>query len=736
MPNMDSPYYLPPGRDEGYFIPGMGRIRDKITELQGQGPSKIEQLAREATWERTYGAWAERRESPGLKAWWGKFAQQRERFWRDIDPSTFREVPLIKGAGDWARTHGFLEGVGGIQDWTKARGFLEDVGVIRRGVKFYGYDVKTGAIGEEISRGLIPSKIAEWETSKYLDLGGRKQGDYLRMFEPYRDARRLGQGDIYFGRPTPTGSKIIQTQAAGLIEAEEVLGQRKYLRRVLPSGELGGVIPLGTRAITGRKIPLTAIEEGFAGLKPEKALRELRKWYKNLARGTADETMAAGATELENILTDIVGEEQRAKILSNRKITSFNIRRLKEIQKIVSEEGVTAGLLGRDVGALEARGYKAVRKLVEHQEVGSMLSGRKLRGGGREWYKVLELDNLENASIMVGGRKVTTVGQRLAEFLPERASAVAPDMFEVALSRQPYLVPGKEDILATQILTPSGQQIGSIAARYDKAGKLLSPELQYTYRLDKEAAKGLLRTKMFARIEPFYSKDVRGYMFGLGLYPTKASARKQLYDLGKMWRARGVIKIEGAQSVLGEIFAGRGAKYLERADLESMLPRKTWLDMRTMGPGAGVIDVGKITGKGLSKNALIATTALITAGALLLWGATKSRTKKPLDERDIPASMYGDIPSRLQYDTGLPTYQPTARIIQNDRPGAYSTNISMEAVDGNNIADYRGIANSMSNMSRNALGVESAKLDLSVVDDSSSMNPHQMQRRFSEYLNR
>jgi len=85
---------------------------------------------------------------------------------------------------------------------------------------------------------------------------------------------------------------------------------------------------------------------------------------------------------------------------------------------------------------------------------------------------------------------------------------------------------------------------------------------------------------------------------------------------------------------------------------------------------------------------------------------------------------------------GLPTYQPNARIVQNNRPLGFTTNINMETEDPNNIIDYSALANTMSSISRGALGTDKISTELHVVDNSASVDSHTMQRRFVEYLSR
>jgi hypothetical protein len=115
-----------------------------------------------------------------------------------------------------------------------------------------------------------------------------------------------------------------------------------------------------------------------------------------------------------------------------------------------------------------------------------------------------------------------------------------------------------------------------------------------------------------------------------------------------------------------------------------------------------------------------------------LWGTTRQKKPLAIDRRDVPDSLYGEQDLNRMMSTGTPVHEPTARIVPSNT--GYSTNITMDAMDGQGIEDYSQIANTMREISRAALGIDRANVDLHIRDESRRMSPGSIQREFSEYL--
>jgi len=212
--------------------------------------------------------------------------------------------------------------------------------------------------------------------------------------------------------------------------------------------------------------------------------------------------------------------------------------------------------------------------------------------------------------------------------------------------------------------------------------------------------------------------ELRRYKYK-GTALAKASSSWQYWD-----EVPGHMKVAGGRhyrNISDPMYAGRGKKHLKLGK---------WVKGR-----APIYRTEEVAAQKLATSSKYLIAAAVTAGALLLWNATRSKQRTPLDQRDIPASTHGE-PSNMPVGAdNLPSYQPTARITPNRAP-AYNTNIDMNTEDYNDVVDYKNIANTMSSMSRAALGIESANVNLNVMDDSRKMNPYTIQRELSEYLNK
>ena len=256
----------------------------------------------------------------------------------------------------------------------------------------------------------------------------------------------------------------------------------------------------------------------------------------------------------------------------------------------------------------------------------------------------------------------------------------------------------------TGLFTEAGERVGSYK---DWAARKLYPEIE----------RGVLPGSVFGKV--YQLKKSKHLLIG-----TAERAKDLTWEWNKIPYAQRATGTAYHQRVIEDIVSGKKGKAV---DMLKRDPTKYFAPK--------IVDTTKAATKMPSVSKYLIAGAAITAGALLAYSAFKSSRQRPIDERDIPKSMYGDATRTPQTD-GLPTYQPQARMIQTNRPGEFDTNIDMETEDFNNTMDYKQLANTMSQISRGAIGTDRINTSLHVTDDSSSVDSRNIQRQFAEYLNR
>ncbi len=306
---------------------------------------------------------------------------------------------------------------------------------------------------------------------------------------------------------------------------------------------------------------------------------------------------------------------------------------------------------------------------------------------------------------------LTTAIERAAKtYGPEY---LAPESISMFFARTPTYYTDKAgkrifDQMAVAAITPSGKQLAWVKAG---VAKELYPEIE----------RGLLPIK--GRVGKLYTGGKLKFPI-IGIFEKGVKGRPEWTTIPFERRLTGT---EHFLRPIEKLIAGEGAELLKPADLKKLYQTKYFAPK--------IVDTTKAVTKVPSASKYLIAGAAIAAGALLAYSAFKSSRQRPMDERDIPKSMYGDA-TRMSQTDNLPTYQPQARITQTNRPGVFDTNIDMETEDFNDTMDYRQLANTMSQISRSAIGTNRINTDLHVVDDSSSIDSRGMQRQFTEYLNR
>jgi len=670
------------------------------------------------------------------RIWRSDYAGMRERFYGKFDPRYFSKDFLTGRMG-----YGYIGGKGLTKLITDEKSTY--LGAIE--------DLTEKQIDRLTKAGFSQSELGQIATDRHNKLGidvvgGRKYNiigkagkattsDLFRDISTWEQQASVGgeplvskvsnalykgdRTDWVLGRSSINTHFMTQQQQAML--GKEVFGQTKYLQNVAT----GKPILLGARNIVGSMRVGDIAAKGFAGeianisrMEPGEALATLAS-KQRLWEASGDPTYRALADYLGPQLEDLGGTNVfrpgwRTNIRTkgfkdiNRRMTKYgeqiapmiDIQRAMEKQSKVATANASLGVNKLD------RPIRKLQKAVDY--IGNLNVNDKVLASGGVWGRVSDIVGAHQISTRMSSGKVAALSDVFNEYVQGIGrDYLSPEIASVRLWRDP--IEGYP--WNTRVLTPSGDQIASVRNKYAKT-------------FEPEVMKGMLRGEYQAAIHP------EGMVRAVGKKPAvsliKPGAR------GVDWFSTGAkMKMTGTayySKTLNKVLAGDAAMS-KATDLAKTRPTTFW-------PTKG-IDVSKIKGKGIPPlgKGLLAGLAL-TAGALMLWSATRKPSQKLLDERDIPRSMHGSTQGDPRFSDGLSTYQPQARITPNSPPRAFSTDISMDTTDYNNVVDYRQLASTMSSMSRAALGSNNASVDLHVRDDSTNMNSYAMQRKFSEYLNK
>ena len=601
------------------------------------------------------------------------------------------------------------------------RAFGEEF-LAERGYEYQkGRLVKIGAKRAAPVLKTLPRDIAAWEQAAYARTTPGAFERLISREKPLDYYAKYLQGENWIvGR---SAEKIhFMTPRQQTLWGREVYGQTRYLQDVAT----GKPMLLGARNILGVRRPVDLTRMGFAremadiaAREPGEAFAELvhryRRWgvsedptYRRLADylGPKLERLGERGTFRPGWSVNI---RSRNFADIHRRMGRFSeqIATIAELQRAIGREAkATIAAAGPVIDRFEKpiRDLKGAVKLVENLATSDevVMTGGKI---GR----VAAIEGAHQISVQTATGRPAWLPTIMERFEQRYApNYLTLETLPVRLVRDPITVAGKAYPLNVRVLTPSGTQIATVQ---DAFAARFAPGVK----------RGLLPIEnMMARIYPAGDKISHPLV--------------SLFEKGKigrkMWPAIPLhMRMTGTRYYLDPIkklLSGEGAEYLAAVDLAKRYPTKYKIPERISAKMLAGIPKP-------AQNMLIAAT--VAAGALLLWSAFRQRRARPLDERDVPASMHGEPVRNRMFQDNLPTYQPTARITQN-APAAFSTNIDLETEDYNNVMDYRQLANTMSTLSRGALGVERANVDLHVVDNSKDMNPYAMQRQFVEYLNR
>jgi hypothetical protein len=720
--DVDSSLSIAAGQgDEHSFVPGFGnptrnqsmaKLRAEIEEIE-KDPFKSElektidinkkndiykatyfvPSAEEASGMASY----TRSKSGQIEKMWGRYDKSRIDFYSNISLKSYRQdlTPggLLQESGLDMRN---LTEVQARELQKQSEGFLKSIN-----------------IGEKDSLSDVHKLIAMDEKKRYRN--NEKLIDFTRM--PIEDR------DIFMGKHTISGSKLYISETSQRAEAIDKFGQTKVLRD----------------AVTGEVIPYQHSIIADLTERTSVSKTEYLDTVRNMYQEAVGKGKIADAEKYRTLILDAT-VDQRAfnPIIKSKEIKVH--KTLKEINAAVKNDYNMASSISVARGGKRATsvGYEDIKSTVERLQVGdSVFVGTGQIKNPRKAV-VSDLTSLRDASVLLTGQgnKVTTWGKLFDKTMkidPKMASL--PDLFEVSLIRNPNagskyaldVVGGKAGVKLGQVSAQLENTIGT------KAGK----EVISGY-----AGRAWVRPYISDWAQVKTKKGMKWHpTFALGIWGTSEEAYRlrkgitfaELEEANKVQGLHG----ESSQNLIGTMMDANDtwiAAELQKRMAEkhpsvsmaalSKAESEAWLG------GAGTPKVSTRVRNNYSK-ALIAGAA-VTAGALLLWGASRMRNTAPMTEKDVPENLYGRSapvpPDRQRMHT------PSTRIEQTNN--GYATNIEVEAGDNGEIVDHRGMARTMSAMSREALGTGRINTSLHVIDDSSSMDRESTRRSLNQQLSR
>jgi hypothetical protein len=567
--------------------------------------------------------------------------------------------------------------------------------------------------------------------------------------------------EYYLGRASVrSATKAFSTTEQGLAKARDMFGQEMILR----GKDTGDIIPYGRKKIMGvvrgtadtlAQRDLMAELARFGRIKePTQAFEALRrKYFDLLEKGRAGELASFEQTYTEllrNRLSEIGGERAVTRpgpMVYGKKYAARVTAGVRPLQREFLRSARDFHLKTRKAYVEKIKPIAGFRPQIQfaHQfEEGTEF----VLGGGKKATLERAKSISQITAIDAASNRPELYG-RLASRFKAGIGAEAPDIFPVRLVRAPGTYGGEFQPWATKVITGAGEEVGWVKRTEFIKGKdniVRAVTKDYGKTFSPNVTEGLLPDKLYARV--YARKKGKRIAYSLGLFPTQEAAYGKKFiaeteefvtttkpkffgSIPQRFRAAGVEKDPRISSNLGEIFKGsrKGTKMLGAPPagktLEMMYPTR-YKGMPLEGAGS-LPRMNKF-----AKGALIG--AAITAGAMMLWSASREKKRTPLDESEIPQAMSGEPSNRIP--DVRPLNRTNARIRMNNTPSAYRNQLLVEMNDDDGKVDYREMANTLSALSRNALGVDRANVNLHIQDDSTTSSRRMIQRKILENLNR
>ena len=588
---------------------------------------------------------------------------------------------------------------------------------------------------KEFSTKLAPGEfgkiMSEHEMSmRYKDL------DFVSSEE--RHLYKRNASDIITGQ---SQNKVYyMTQEAQAAHAGEFFEQWAYLK-----GSKGETVPLGKHTITGRlnadasEMLADAAERVIQTKNPASGVKKLVGEYYNLqehaqAFGLDDKFFR----QMRSLIEPMHKDRARASFVLNLNEAGYMAERIrrKDINVKIFEENTRKiyELIRKRtaVSKLKIVGYEAQRDYIN-----SLTEGEVLYGPGGRRFEVGGIKGAENVTL---GKGTWRDAQILEEELLKK------NTFPVRLARTV-----KGDLSKVSVIDPIGRELGVL--NEELASKLLTgPTGEVSHgMLPEPGLFGRVVQKADDRFGLELLKDTVGdfrpdELVKAGMIPNIPASYEGGIVAAQTWRQQ-------HQSVLEDIFKAERNIGEGVSDVAfNQLVREKWPLEATKGRRLSLVELQAKAAAGVKKGAarvgqafenvisggerlinkrmlLIAT---VTAGALMLWGGKRQRSKEPLMvERDVPRSLYGS--QQLTGDQSQPIYSPKTRVTPENT--GYHLDVDVSTEDDVRGRDQMVLANSLSAISSNALGHQRVGSSMHIVDDSENMTKHSSARRVNEVLN-
>ena len=766
---------------------------------------------------REMGAIGSTQRQAAISRWGERLRQQRQSIWEEISPETFYEKKINEEFAKRARLDPWE-----IEYLSKKKGPTADY---------------------------LRSKIA-----KDISLYEREGGINSFLYGKYK--MDLAEGDWYMGRPSRTGSKVIQPKYLSLEQIRVMTQQEVMLRRVAKSGKIGAAVPIGSATLTGiidetlgspggpfgrliqasprattnrlfhlwsaagndltssmPQVFTELVKDNKLGAALDDVMTQHRVLKGTNLRTGFDHTNVE--KKLEKLLLDMTGSnsaEELERIAARSAVsrrggawgTSGRFAYQGPIKEDVVksfQESLKQVMAGQPAGALDpVKGYTAQLKYIEQYPAGTMFRGKLLPGGGYEKFISQPLEDPRLATVVLnpraylerikderiaratalGGDLKTSLlaaeksmesvrnkasrsvfyGDIIKAYTPDVTAALAPQYVEVGMVRMPWenVKTGQVHRYRTELFTAAGESIGTLPAGIEKKFEEAIAKRTGDYGwMEKETAKGLLRQKAFIQVEPKWMKHRGRWNLGYkaNLFLDRPRLEKQL---GKLVVTQpqpasevvGLFTRPGIQEKLKSIYMGQGAAVIgEEKALGGILGKRfpvttfEQLGYETAGvtskmtkglpkiAGRKRFDLSKMKGRQLG------FVAMAAAGALLLYQASRIKSRRLVTPDRVSEDLYGDTPTRESSEQ-MPVYNPQTRVtMTNMTPEmGWDNRVSINMGDKGNNLDYSDIMKALQTTSRSALDLADANVTYNVSDDSTKMNKYTLQRKVSEYFNR
>lgn len=550
-----------------------------------------------------------------------------------------------------------------------------------------------------------------------------------------RQLYKINSSDVVTGQ---SQNKIYyMTEQAQAAHAAEFFDQWAYLK-----GSKGETVPLGKHAITGKlnadaSVRLAEAAESVIREKnPAAGVKKLVGQYYNLQANAAEFGLDDKFfRQIRGLIEPMHKDRGRASFMLNLNAEGYMEERIrrKDINVKIFQENTRKiyELIGKRtrVSKLKIVGYEAQRDYLNTLEKGQTLYGP----GGRKF----TVEGIKDAGSVTLGKGTWRDAQILEEQLMNK------NTFPVRLARTV-----KTELSHVSILDPLGRELGVL--NEELAGKLLvGPTGEISHGMLPEPG---LFGRVVQRADDTFGlellKETKGdvrpeALVKAGMIPNKPA----LYEGGvvatQTWKSQ-------HQDILGDIFAsernvGEGISDLdfdqrirEKYPIESVKGRGPSLAEKAASRARkGAARVGQafdnvVSGAERLINKRMLLIATVTAGALMLWGANRQRSKEPLMvERDVPRSLYGS--QNLTGNQSPPVHNTPARVVPENT--GYHLDVDVKTEDDMRGRDQKVLANSLSAISSRALGHPRVGSSLHIVDDSEQLTKLSSARRVNEVLN-